>query len=129
MRGGKREGAGRPKGGIERSPLKRDIRKALQQEVIEKTKAAGITPLEVMTSLMLEYWKSGSAEAKEKAAFWADRCAPYFHAKLANVQHSGDAKNPIHQQTRVEMVVIDATHEFASTDDPMPGSETPRAPH
>jgi hypothetical protein len=63
--------------------------------VIEKTKAAGITPLEVMTQLMLEYWKAGGTDAKEKAAFWADRCAPYFHAKLASIEHKGDPDNPL----------------------------------
>lgn len=108
MRGGKRDGAGRPRGSRDGSPIKRDIRKAIQQQVVEETKAAGITPLEVMTTLMLEYWKQGGTDAKEKAAYWADRCAPYFHAKLSSIEHKGDPDNPLEQNSRVELVVIDA---------------------
>lgn len=128
MRGGRREGAGRPRGSKDGSPVKREIKRAIKEKIVEEVRAEGILPLEVMTSLMREYWQQGG-EGKEKAAYWADRCAPYFHAKLANVQHTGDPDNPIHQQTRVEMVVIDAAHEFSSPDDPLSGSEEARAAH
>ena len=95
MRGGKREGAGRPRGSRDGSPVKRELRKAIQDKIVEETRAAGMLPLDIMASLMREYWETGSADAKEKAGYWADRCAPYFHAKLSNVQHSGDADNPL----------------------------------
>lgn len=128
-RGGKRPGAGRPRGSRDGSPVKREIRKAVTEKIVEEVRAEGILPLDVMTALMREYWEAGGTESKEKAAYWADRCAPYFHPKLANVQHTGDPDNPVHQQTRVEMILIDAGHEYVNTDDPLPRSEETRTAH
>jgi hypothetical protein len=49
-------------------------------------------PLEVMLSAMRQAW----AEAdRDKAVAYAEKAAPYMHPKLANVQHSGDADNPV----------------------------------
>jgi hypothetical protein len=50
--------------------------------------AEGITPLEVMLSVMRERWEGGD---KDGAVLVAKDAAPYIHPKLANVdaKHSG----------------------------------------
>lgn len=60
--------------------------------MLAKAAAEGISPLEVMMSAMREAWESGD---KDKAVQVAEKAAPYIHAKLAAVQHSGDAGNPV----------------------------------
>lgn len=83
--GGRRSGAGRKAGTLNRRT----------QEILAAASENGITPLELMTNLMREHWNQGTAESKEKAAYWAERCAPYYHPKLAAVEHSGDKDNPV----------------------------------
>jgi hypothetical protein len=52
---------------------------------------SGLTPLDYMLAVLRDL-----NEPKERRAWAAQSAAPYCHAKLANVQHSGDAENPIH---------------------------------
>lgn len=83
MRGGKREGSGRPKGA-------RTVRstKAAQEAI-----ASGrTTPLEVMLRAMDEHFKK---EEWDAAAAIAKDAAPYMHPKLQSVMHTGDADKPV----------------------------------
>lgn len=88
MRGGFRKGAGRPKG----AATKRT------REVADRESRKGITPLEVMLTAMRVHAKRKDWDA---AAAFAKDAAPYMHAKLAAVQHSGSNGGPIQ---------IDLTH-------------------
>lgn len=80
--GGKREGAGKPKG----ATAKRT------QEAVNKALAIGITPLEVMLEAMKEAYDK--KDLKEASNFAKD-AAPYVHAKLQSTTISGDAKKPL----------------------------------
>lgn len=75
IKGGKRPGAGRKKG----SPNKRTA--ALQAAV----EAEGITPLAFLLQIMRD--EVGDPRDRMAAAIAA---APYVHAKLAAIEHSGD---------------------------------------
>ena len=74
-RGGKREGAGRPKGSVNKATAER-------QAVVA---ASGLTPLDYMLALMRD---EGADEAKRLDA--AKAAAPYVHPRLAAVEHSGE---------------------------------------
>jgi NADPH-dependent ferric siderophore reductase len=76
--------------------------------MLAKAAAEGISPLEVMMTAMREAWEAGD---KEKAVQVAEKAAPYVHAKLAAVQHSGDAENPLESLQRVEIHVVDSQSE------------------
>ena len=104
MRGGARPGAGRKKGSVSKATVYR-------QEMLAKAAAEGISPLEVMMTAMREAWEKGD---KEKAVQVAEKAAPYIHAKLAAVQHSGDADNPIHTRTQIQQVIVDGSGEGES---------------
>ena len=73
-RGGKREGAGRPAGAINKASAER------QAEV----EASGETPLAYMLKIMRD---ASVDEAKRLDA--AKAAAPYVHPRLAAVEHSG----------------------------------------
>lgn len=73
-RGGFRQGAGRKKG----SPAKLDA------EARKKAFEGGLTPLDYMLSVLRD--QSNSMADRMDAAKAA---APYVHAKLANVEHTG----------------------------------------
>jgi hypothetical protein len=97
-RGGKREGAGR-KPGVPNTKTK---------ELVEKVEASGLTPLDYMLSILRD--ETLSREDRFEAAKAA---APFVHAKLAAVEHSGGL-NLSHE---------DALNEFddgAGADDPPP---------
>lgn len=82
MNGGRRPGAGRPKG----SPNKR--KKKIALEAAER----GITPIEVMLEIMKKHYEAGRmAEALDAAA----KAAPYCHPKLQAIQHTGKDGGPI----------------------------------
>jgi hypothetical protein len=83
-RGGRREGAGRPRG------AKTVRRTAAIRERERRSKE--ILPLEVMLEAMRDAHKGGNYAA---AAAYAKDAAPYMHAKLASVQHSGPNNGPI----------------------------------
>lgn len=75
-RGGKRPGAGRPKG----SKTKR------KAATCAKAEAEGLTPAQVMERAMLNHARAGRWD---KAAAIAKDLAPYVHPRLASVQHGG----------------------------------------
>lgn len=89
MRGGPRKGAGRPKGAATTRTRK----------VADRESRNGLTPLEVMLKAMRVHANKKDWDA---AASIAKDAAPYMHAKLASVQHSGPKGGPI--QT------VDLTH-------------------
>lgn len=73
-RGGKRDGAGRPAGAVNTK----------SREVADKAAAEGLTPLDYMLKILRD------EEADPKDRMWAaEKAAPYVHAKLASVEHSG----------------------------------------
>lgn len=82
MRGGHRKGAGRPRGAATRKT----------REIADKASKDGLTPLEVMLKAMREHATKKDWDA---AASIAKDAAPYMHAKLASVQHSGPNGGPI----------------------------------
>ncbi|KQV83254.1 hypothetical protein [Rhizobium sp. Root1220] len=82
MRGGPRKGAGRPRG----AATKRT------REIADKASADGLTPLEVMLKAMRAHAEKNDWDA---AASIAKDAAPYMHAKLASVQHTGRGGGPI----------------------------------
>lgn len=91
MRGGKREGSGRPKGA--------KSEKTKQREAIRDTALAdGVTPLEVMLQAMRAHYSGGRLD---EAADKARDAAPYVHPKLANIAHGGDEDNPVIVENRV----------------------------
>lgn len=73
-RGGKRAGAGRPKGSA-------NVR---TREIADAISASGMTPLEYLTSV---YQDPNADKAKRIDA--AKAAAPYVHARLASIEHSG----------------------------------------
>lgn len=81
-RGGKRIGAGRKAG----AATKRT------RAIADKATAQGLTPLEVMLEAMRRHAKD---EKWDEAASIAKDAAPYMHAKLASVQHTGRNGGPI----------------------------------
>ena len=107
---GKKTG-GRQKGTKNRSTLERE---ALMARV-SKNISDGIEPLEVMMHTMRQAWQQ---EDYETAITIAEKAAPYRHPKLASVQHSGDADNPLETVMRVEL--------FAAEDDDSPDCTAPQ---
>ena len=91
QRGGKRTGAGRKKG----EPNKRTA------EAIAVAEATGITPLEYLLDVMRN---SGDGKMRMSAAIAA---APYVHAKLSAVEHTGKDGGPMESVTRVMLVDMD----------------------
>lgn len=84
-RGGARPGAGRKKG--TRSRLTQT-----QADKVARIAGADVLPLEVMVGRMRELWHGGS---KDEAVAIAEKCAPYFHPRLAAVEHSGNQEKPL----------------------------------
>ena len=80
--GGKRTGAGRKPG----AATKRT------RDIADKATAEGLTPLEVMLKAM---WAHVDNNKLDEAASIAKDAAPYMHAKLASVQHTGRNGGPI----------------------------------
>ncbi len=80
--GGARKGAGRPRGAATKRTRK----------IADRESRKGITPLEVMLKAMRAHAEKKDWDA---AASIAKDAAPYMHAKLASVQHSGPKGGPI----------------------------------
>lgn len=78
--GGKRQGSGRKAGSItERT-----------RAVAERASSDGITPLDYMLGVL----RDDGADPKDR--MWAaEKAAPYVHAKLASVEHSGKEGGPM----------------------------------
>jgi hypothetical protein len=74
MRGGKRNGAGRPK----------NSRNKRTSELQARIRASGLTPLDFMLAVM-----RNSKVAIETRFSAAQAAAPYVHAKLSAIEHSG----------------------------------------
>lgn len=79
-RGGARNGAGRKLGAANK----------MNQEARAKAAEGGITPLDYM----LEVLRDETAEASARMDA-AKAAAPYVHAKLASVEHSGKDGSPL----------------------------------
>ena len=90
--GGKRAGAGRPKGS-------RNVKTIEQAEAV---KAAGLTPLDYMLSVMRDERQEQSVRLDA-----ANKAAPYVHAKLASVDHKSTDGSMTPQPTRIEIVPVD----------------------
>lgn len=80
MRGGKREGAGRPKGAKNKTNAQREA----------EIKASGLTPLDYMLSRLRD--ETAPPEVRQWAA---KEAAPYVHPKLASIEHGGSKGNPV----------------------------------
>ena len=90
MRGGKRDGAGR----------KRGIPNKLNAALREKLNAGGIAPLEFLLQVMRDpHQDLGVRLETAKAA------APYLHARLQAVEHTGDENTATHRWV-VELVPL-----------------------
>lgn len=92
-RGGKRPGAGRPKGAANKRT----------REVADKAAQDGITPLEYMLGRM----RDESADRSERMDA-AKAAAPYIHPKLSTVEHTGDPDKPV-AVTMIELVAGEGT--------------------
>lgn len=93
MRGGKRPGAGRRKGALTKRT----------QEIAAQACANGVTPLDYMLKVM----RDDAADEKRRDAM-AIAAAPFVHPRLAAVEHSGDAENPVHTVGEIMVRIIDA---------------------
>lgn len=113
-RGGRRPGAGRPKGSKDGALTKRNIRSAITKELIAKAKSDGVMPLQVMLEAMREYWDNGD---KASAASVAKDAAPYCHPKLANIEHSGHMSHIVsHDDAMAEIEEIITSVDVSATD-------------
>jgi hypothetical protein len=79
-RGGARTGAGRPKG----------LANKFNDEARARAAEGGTTPLEYLLGLLRD-----ETQPKELRIDVAKAAAPYMHARLAAVEHSGDKDKPI----------------------------------
>lgn len=73
--GGVRKGAGRPKGAITKKT----------RELQEKALEGGLTPLEYMLQVLRD-----KEESSERRMWASEKAAPYVHARLQAVEHSGN---------------------------------------
>ncbi len=110
-RGGKRAGAGRPRGSATKKT----------RAVADAAAAAGVTPLEVMLDAMRRLHKARKYTA---AASVARDCAPYVHPRLSAVTHRGDAQAPI--RLVEEFVVVDGNAHEEADGSPGAGSVLPQ---
>lgn len=79
-RGGKRDGAGRPSGAVTKR----------SREAAEKAASEGLTPLEFMLNVLRD-----EEQPFDSRCWAAEKAAPYVHAKLANVEHTGEDGGPL----------------------------------
>ncbi len=89
MKGGKREGAGRPKGRQNKST----------QERMAALLEGGETPLEYMLRVL----RDPSTDHKRRDDM-ARGAAPYLHPRLAQTELTGNADNPIQHKLTIEFV-------------------------
>ena len=93
--GGVRSGAGRPKG----------QRSKRTEQTIAMAEASGLTPLEIMLESMRRCWADAERletegnkglelllGARRAACDIAKDAAPYVHARLSAIEHSGEVK-------------------------------------
>lgn len=92
--GGKRSGAGRPAG----SPNRKT------RELADRLLAEGLTPLAYLLSVVRD---EGAERAQRMDA--AKAAAPYCHARLAAIEHSGPDGGPV-QFAKVVREIVRAPH-------------------
>ena len=90
-KGGRREGAGRKVGSVNKINL----------EARNKAAVSGITPLEYLLSVMRD-----EDSTKPEKIDAAKAAAPYIHARLNATTLSGDAEKPL-TISRIEHVIVD----------------------
>ncbi len=105
MAGGKRNGAGRPKG-------KKDTRPRRSSKQGKEIAAKKLTPLDVLEKAMTVHYE---AQRWDAAAAVAKDMAPYVHHRLNATTLKGDAQNPL--RVVEELVIVDG-----HTDPPTPGT-------
>lgn len=88
-KGGKRQGAGRPRG----SKTKRTV------ELAKQIAESGLSPLAYMLTIM----RDKTADKKRRDEM-AKSAAPYQHPKLANIEHSGPEGGPVQHHVTVSFV-------------------------
>ncbi len=113
-RGGKRIGAGRPKG----AAAKRT------RAIADRASAEGLTPLEVMLKAMRTH---ADKDEWDEAASIAKDAAPYMHAKLASIQHTGRNGGPI-QTVDLTKLSGDELAQLEAIFGPLAGSSDDDAP-
>lgn len=79
-RGGSRTGAGRPKGGANK----------INDEARTKALAGGTSPLDYLLGVLRD-----EEQKQEVRIDAAKAAAPYVHARLAAVEHSGNDEKPV----------------------------------
>lgn len=97
-----RPGHGGPRAGSGRPPAKATARsKKVADEIAEGKRLIlenegelpdNATPLDVMMMAMRKAYKIGGSIY---ASPYAEKCAPYIHARLANIQQTGKDNGPI----------------------------------
>jgi hypothetical protein len=95
---GARKGAGRPLGSANKKT----------REIADRAAKEGITPLEVMLSIMRTAFETDDRETAMDAAA---KCAPYIHARLSSVDLKATVKKTTAELTRDELLAI-AAHAF-----------------
>lgn len=75
--GGKRPGAGRPRGGANKKT----------REIADRAASEGITPLEVMLKAMRDAYEGGNMD---DAARYARDAAPYTHPRLQQIEQKSE---------------------------------------
>ena len=88
--GGRRPGAGRPRGSKARKTI----------EIADRAAAEGVTPLELILSLMHRYYAEGKFCLALDAAV---KAAPYIHPRLQLMQLSG-GPDPVRLQVVEEII-------------------------
>lgn len=107
--GGARPGAGRKKGS--RSKLTQ-----AQTAKLHRVAGSGELPLEIMVERMRELWH---ADDKDAAVAIAEKCAPYFHPRLAAIDHKGHMSVAVTQEDMIatlETVAASVTTTTTATD-------------
>jgi hypothetical protein len=97
--GGKRPGAGRPKGSLSK----------ITKEAVAKAQAEGYLPLDYMLRVMRD-----ARSAKPRRDAMAMAAAPYLHHKLSAIQMTGPKGGPVQIATR-QMTPKEAAEAYAST--------------
>ncbi|BAQ18328.1 hypothetical protein [Methyloceanibacter caenitepidi] len=105
QRGGKRPGAGRKKGSVNKTT------KAERAAIA----ASGLTPREYLLSVMRD--ENNSQAVRVDAAY---KVAPYCHSKLASIEHTGKDGGPI-EVAEVAWTIADP--ETADPEGVQPASE------
>ena len=100
-KGGRRPGAGRPKGSRQKAQTYR-------QERLARAAAEGISPLEVMITAMRAAWDAGEVN---EAVQHAVHAAPYVHPRLAATDLKVDDKRSVREYSTAELEAMLAADE------------------